>query len=207
MSLKVAVVEDDAMMRLAIVTAVRLAGLEVSFEAASGSEAVVKAKTFPADAAILDLHLGDGPTGLDVAVVMRRLNAKLGLVFLTSFEDPRLLSSSLPEIPEGSQYVTKGSLNDVNSLLEALSKSLLHEPAANTGSLGRLTDNQVETLKLVAQGLSNAEIAKQRFVTEKSVEVAISRIAKLLGLTADSTQNQRVHIAQVYFRSTGKPLQ
>ncbi|MFM2024502.1 MAG: hypothetical protein RLZZ56_515 [Actinomycetota bacterium] len=203
MGLKVAVVEDDALMRLALVTALKIADLEVSFEAASGAEAVEKARIIGSDAAILDLYLGEGPTGLDVAQVMRRLNPNLGLVFLTSFEDPRLLNAALPEIPLGAQYLTKGSLNDIQSLLNALAKSMALNSTETVGVLGKLTNNQVEILKLVANGLSNSEISKQRFVTEKSVEVAISRIAKILGLTADSTQNQRVHIAQVYFRASG----
>ena len=206
MSLRVAVVEDDALMRLAIVTAVKIAGLDVSFEASSGADAVAVARGVSTDAAILDLHLGEGPTGLDVAQVLRRMNPSIGLVFLTSFEDPRLLNASLPALPEGSQYVTKGSLNDVQELLNALAKSITHSPSDAPGNLVNLTDNQVEILKLVAAGLSNSEIAKQRFLTEKSVEVAISRIAKALGLVADSTQNQRVHIAQVYFRALGKQL-
>jgi DNA-binding NarL/FixJ family response regulator len=69
--------------------------------------------------------------------------------------------------------------------------------------LGKLTSTQVETLRYLAEGLSNAEIAKKRFVTERSVEVAISRIAKALGLGPDATRNQRVHMAKVYFRASG----
>lgn len=206
MKLRVAVVEDEPFMRLAICTALNLAGLEVVLDGATGAEIVEKSKNIPIDVAILDLHLGEGPTGLDVANVLRRSNSKLGVVFLTSFEDPRLLSSSLPPAPEGSQYLTKGSLNDVQTLITAVSKSLKKVEGRSTGTLGHLTDNQVEVLKLVASGLSNSEIAKKRYVTEKSVEVAISRIAKSLGLASNSTQNQRVHIAQVYFRAIGKPL-
>lgn len=207
MVLKVAVVEDDALMRLAIASAMRLAGLSVAFEASTGAEAVAKAKELGCDAAILDLHLGEGPTGLDVAKVLRRGNPSIGLVFLTSFEDPRLLHAAMPELPAGSEYLTKGELGDVQMLLDALARAVSSSGgsgSARSGSVAKLTDNQVEILKLVAAGHSNAEIAKQRFVTEKSVEVAISRIAKSLGLEANPTQNQRVHIAQVFFRATGK---
>jgi DNA-binding NarL/FixJ family response regulator len=55
----------------------------------------------------------------------------------------------------------------------------------------------------MAQGLSNAEISKRRFVTEKSVETSIARLAKVMGLTNDPGQNQRVHMARVYFRALG----
>jgi DNA-binding NarL/FixJ family response regulator len=55
----------------------------------------------------------------------------------------------------------------------------------------------------VAQGLSNAEIAKRRFIKEKSVELTISRMAKSLGIESNISANQRVHIARVYFRAIG----
>ena len=210
MTLRVAVVEDDPMMRLALTSAVKLAGLELAFDSGSAAQAVASAKTQRIDAAVLDLHLGEGPTGADVARELRRLHPRVGIVFLTSFEDPRLLHSSIENLPAGSQYLTKGSLNEVGQILNAIQVSVSDE-AQNTryeigGSLGRLSDSQVEILRLVAEGLSNAEIAKVRFIQEKSVEVAISRMAKALGLSIDAAQNQRVHIAQVYFRAIGKPV-
>jgi len=67
MTLRVAVVEDDPMMRLALTSAVKLAGLELAFDAGSSAQAVASAKTQKIDAAVLDLHLGEGPTGVDVA--------------------------------------------------------------------------------------------------------------------------------------------
>ena len=67
-----------------------------------------------------------------------------------------------------------------------------------------MTDIQVETLRMVAQGHTNSEIAKQRFVTEKAVEQTIAKIAKALDIPAATNQNQRVHIARVYFRLTGQ---
>jgi DNA-binding NarL/FixJ family response regulator len=70
-------------------------------------------------------------------------------------------------------------------------------------AFGSLTDVQVETLKLVAEGLSNSEIAIQRSVSQKSIEQTIARVSKALGITPDSKSNQRVHIARVYFRSIG----
>ena len=210
MNLRVAVVEDEPLMRLAIASAVRLARLEVVFEAGSGAHAVELAKQRPVDAAILDLHLGEGPTGLDVARFLRLQNPNVGLVFLTSFEDPRLLSTTLPQIPHNAQYLTKGTLTDTDVLLSALAKSLSNLPRSRSeeksSPVGKLTDNQLEILRMVAEGLSNAEISKRRFVTERSIEVAISRIAKALNMVIDSSSNQRVHIANVYFRAIGKPL-
>jgi DNA-binding NarL/FixJ family response regulator len=61
----------------------------------------------------------------------------------------------------------------------------------------------LETLQLLAEGMSNARIAERRSVTERSVETTIGRIARALGLAPDATRNQRVHMARVYLRSTG----
>ena len=67
-----------------------------------------------------------------------------------------------------------------------------------------LTQVQIETLRMVAQGLSNVEIAHQRFVSEKAVEQTISKIAKALGIPVATNQNQRVHSARIFFRLAGQ---
>ena len=200
-------VEDDALTRLAIVAALSSRGLQVVTEADSGAQALAKVAEHAVDVAVLDLHLGSGPSGLDVAHALRRKNPGIGLVFLTSFDDPRLLDPSIQHLPGGSQYLTKSSIRDIETLLRAV--DLATQGIGKTakpgvlGGLSVLTNTQVETLRLLADGLSNSEIAKKRFVTERSVEVAISRIAKALGLSPDATRNQRVHMAKVYFRSVG----
>jgi DNA-binding NarL/FixJ family response regulator len=66
------------------------------------------------------------------------------------------------------------------------------------------TDSQIETLKLLAQGLSNSEIAKKRFVTEKAVEVTIARLAKKFDVAYDAALNQRVVLANKVFSMMGK---
>ena len=206
MGLRAMVVEDDNFTRLSLVAALEQKGITVVVQTGSAGEAVAASKKTPVSVAILDLHLGGGPSGIDVAHALRRVNPKIGIVFLTSFSDPRLMNPSLPPLPGGSQYVTKQSVTDISVLFNAIKNSMStrredrpeHNPA-----FGNLSDIQIETLRLVAQGLTNAEIAKRRFVKPKSVELTINRVAKSLGISADSTQNQRVHIAKVYFRAIG----
>ena len=208
MGLRLAVVEDDAFTRMTLVAALKARGLNVAMVAADAAEAALLSKVHSIDAAILDLHLGSGPTGIDVAQALRRQNPAVGLVFLTSFDDPRLLSTHLPQLPGNSQYLTKSAIGDVDQLVNAV--RLAASGRGNTSGkmtnhiLGKFTDSQIETLRLVAQGLSNAEIARRRFVTERAVEVAVSRVAKALGLEPDATRNQRVRMAKVFFRALGR---
>lgn len=204
MSYRLGLLEDESLTRLTLSTALRSLEHEVVVESAEPAKFLQKAKTAKLDAVLLDLHLGSGPTGVDVGVELRKANPDLGIVFLTSFEDPRLLDPHLGQLPEGSIYLIKGEIKEISVLNDAISDAIAKlQQSPRTGAVQLLSDTQVETLRLVAQGLSNAEIAKRRYITEKSVEITISRIAKALGISNEPTGNQRVHIAKVYFRSRG----
>lgn len=201
------VLEDDPFTRLSLVSALTHFGFEVVIEESQPGIALSRAKLAKPDAAVLDLHLGRGATGLDVARELRKQNPRIGLVLLTSFDDPRLLNSSLPPVPNGTVYLTKQKVASLSELKDAVARSLdsnrFETAPQHIPAFGQLSDVQVETLRLVAQGFSNAEIAKRRFVKEKSIELTISRVAKALGIEAHASVNQRVHIARVYFRAIG----
>jgi DNA-binding NarL/FixJ family response regulator len=204
MNYRVGVLEDEDLMRLTLVAALRAQGLEVCVEANSVADFLAQAGLQRLDAVLLDLHLGTGPTGIDAARALRTKDPKIGLVFLTSFEDPRLLSSSLPSVPQGSRYLTKQNIKNIDQLVHEIQASVNLAASDPTASqIAVLTDTQIETLRLIALGLSNSEIAKKRFVSEKSVEATIARISKTLSIGHQSSQNQRVNMARVYLRASG----
>jgi DNA-binding NarL/FixJ family response regulator len=203
----VLVLEDDAFTRLSIVSALRHSGITVVTESGVAGEAVIDAERTLPHVAVLDLHLGKGPTGIDVARSLRRNNPRIGIVMLTSYDDPRLLDTSLPALPAGTQYVTKKSVTDVGVLVDAINASLsataVRPSRVDENSLAALTDVQVEILAMIAEGASNQEIAKRRFTSEKSVEATIARIARTLKISKDATSNQRVQLTLAYLRARG----
>jgi len=221
MPLTAAVVEDDAFTRTMLVATLRSQGVEVVIETGGSAEALDLARTRRPRVALLDLHLGAGPTGIELAHALRELDGRIAIVVLTSFDDPRLLSTRLPELPRGTRYVTKREIGSVEVLVRALKDAVdatelqdgerfrERQRPAGDGSIPGvrrvvdLTDSQLETLRLLAEGLSNATIAARRHVTERSVETTIGRIARSLGLAPDATRNQRVHMARAYLRATG----
>lgn len=200
------VVEDDDLTRLSLSAALSSADINVVGVAKTSAEAIDLARIHFPDVALLDVHLGRGPSGVDVAHELRKIDPRVGIVFLSTFEDPRLISESRP-LPEGSQYLLKKDVASMQHITTAISSSREGKnrrgASVRTGSLSQLSDVQLETLRLVAQGLSNVEIARRRHVTEKSIEAIISRLAKSLGVFKNEGSNQRVHLARLYFESVG----
>lgn len=200
---RVLVVEDDDFTRVTLKAAIERYGLDVVATASDAKTAVTRAVDGGAQVGVFDLDLGPGPTGLDVAHGIRRLIPDFGVVLLTSYEDPRLLSASLATLPARAAYVVKQSLEDLEFLIEAIKGSRTGEFEAVDVPRVDLTDAQIETLRLLACGLTNAEIARVRVVEIKSVEQTISRTAKRLGLDGDEALNQRVALARAYYRLAG----
>lgn len=200
---RVLVVEDDDFARVTVAGALKSEGFDVVDAVADVAAAIDVARAQEIDVAVLDLDLGNGPTGIDLAYGLRKIQRDVGIVILTSFSDPRLLTSSLREPPPGGVYVVKQSLTDIGLLSAAVDGCR----NAATSDLEHvdvpLTTPQIETLRLLAYGLSNAEIARVRVVAEKSVEQSIARSAKRLGIDGQGTTNQRVALAREYFRLTG----
>ncbi len=205
MALDVLVVEDDNLTRITLASSLKSSGIDNVYTAASVSEAVSIAEKQLPSAALIDLHLGPGPSGLDLARQLRSLNSRIGIVILTSYDDPRLLGENPDFIPSGTKYLRKGDISDISVVTQALhsSPSSHRLLAKSHASSLKLTQTQLSILKLVAEGHSNSEIARRRGVTEKAIEATISRLAHKLELENDSASNQRVHIARVYFRALG----
>ena len=67
-----------------------------------------------------------------------------------------------------------------------------------------LTETQIDILRLVSEGQTTASIAKERNVSEKSVEAALSRTYSALGLERSPGLNPRVQLTRAYFRLAGK---
>ena len=205
---RIGIVEDNDLLRLSLGTSLAQENLEIVFSVSTALEALELIETAKIDVLIADLHLGETINGIDVSLLWQKAHPDLGVVYLTSYEDPRLISGGKsPVMADNSVYVTKSSISEIDQLVQAVNLSLDKKGApknARTGPLAKLTDVQMETLSLLALGHSNKEIARIRGINEESVAISLNRISKALGLPAQMDRNQRVHLARVVLRGQGK---
>lgn len=211
--LRVLVVEDNPFTRTTLCGALENEGVRVVAGVDSAARALETADRLRPDAALVDLDLGEGPSGADFASEVRLLMPGIGIVILTSYEDPRLAGQDASSLPTNARYVIKRDLRDARELVSTLTRAV--EAARATagsaeaalirtgGETEHLTDAQVEILRLVADGLSNHEIARRRYVSEKSVERMLMRIARELDIPTDSATNRRVLMTRAYLRLAG----
>ena len=208
--LKVMLVDDDPFTRMTLVATLDSLGFMVAGNVGTAKEALLLAAETRPDVAVIDLDLGEGPTGLDVARRLREMFPSIGLVVLSTYEEPRLMGFNQHPLPDDALYLVKRTVVDPEILGKALRMSVDDDFRQGTlrvlprDALGvTLSDAQIDIMRLVAAGHSNAEIARQRSLTVPAVEKAIARLIKQLDLHASPDTNQRVAIAQAYFRLTG----
>jgi len=204
----VLIVEDDRFTRTMLATSIAGLGFEVVASVATAQGALASSRGRVVDVALLDLDLGPGPSGIDIAHALRGVDSAIGLVFLTSFSDPRIKDPRERPLPRGSRFLVKSRLDDVAMLRDALI-SARYEPLASEVEqrvLGvELTVHQLSVLQKVAAGRTNLEIALDLGVTEKAVERTVQRIADALAIERTSG-NQRVLLARAYMRMSGRAM-
>lgn len=201
--------EDDDFSRTLLIGTVEGLGFHKVYSAATASEAAAHAGQTKMDVAILDLHLGGGPTGVDVAEFLREKNPFIGLIFLTSFANPRMVGNH-QDLPVGSIYLSKGNLPEPG-LLEVVINTVHQSPLASSHKsflaeakegAPKLTGKQMDVMRLVAHGYTNSEIARLHNTTERAVEKGIQRLAAALEISTQPGRNARVLIATSYFQNS-----
>ena len=185
-------------------------GLQVVGEAASGEQAVRLAGHLVPDVVLMDLVLPGGIDGVEASRRVKQVSPRTQVVVLTSYHEDEHI---FPAIRAGAlSYVLKDvgpqELADVVRKA-ARGEAVLHPHVAarlvqelqgarskTPNSFTELSDRELEVLRLIAEGLSNAEIAEKLVLSTKTVKGHVSNILSKLQLQ-DRTQ------AAVYAWRTG----
>ncbi len=174
-------------------------GLELVAEAGDGVEAVSKAHALKPDVILLDMMM-PRKDGLGAIEEIMREQPNARILVLTSFaEDDKvfpaikagalgyLLKDSSPqELLQAIRLVYQGEASLHPTIARKLMREL-NQPANLPPTTDPLTEREVEVLRLVAQGLSNDDIAEKLVVSERTVRTHVSHILDKLHL-ANRTQ-------------------
>ncbi len=220
MTFRVLVINDDAFELATLSAALRLHTINVVGEANNLALAENLFRSLQPEVLVIDVQF-DGQEAISLVKKLQKLNPALGIVITTACPDIRLLGITAKDLPVGSVLILKKSISNLEIIATSIRKAMEvaenRSPVAWVDShgsphenpfasvLSSMTDTQIETLRLVATGLSNAEIGRVRFVSEKSVEQIVARIAGHFAITPDRTRNLRVLIAGHYYKWIGAP--
>lgn len=168
--------------------------IEVIGEAATVSEALARVPALRPDIAVLDVRLPDG-NGVQLCRDLVSAMPELHVLMLTSFSDDEALFDAI--LAGAAGYVLKhiggndlvdairrvgtgGSLLDPSVTAQVLQR--LRTPPQEDPVLQSLTDQERRILELIAEGLTNRQIAERIFLAEKTIKNYVSSILAKLGM-------------------------
>ena len=207
---RILIVEDEPLMSALLQQSLTSADFEVE-AAIDAAQARKKIEAFDPDILLLDISLGDGPSGLHLAHAIDKTRPDIAILILTKHPDAKSATSEGLDIPARVGFLRKHLVNDVNYLLNAIEKVLsdrsseVRQDFQSESPINNLSEQAVMILSLIAQGFSNNEIATRAKLSVKSVERWIDIIYKELEITKSGEINQRVEAARRYYMIAGIP--
>jgi DNA-binding NarL/FixJ family response regulator len=190
-STRVLVADDHSLFRYGLKAMLANAeGFEVVGEAATGEEVVEKVAQTRPDIILMDIQM-PGMNGIEATRRVLERNPSIGVVVVTMFEDDDSVFAAMRAGARG--YVLKGAdAEEVLKVVGAVAEGEAHfgpeiarrlmdffsapKPAAPSEAFPELTARESEVLDLIAQGRSNAEIARRLYLSQKTVRNHVSHI-------------------------------
>ena len=205
-ALRVVLADDDVLLREGLASLLERSGFEVVGQAGDGMELLALVRSARPELAVIDIRMppGHATEGLQAARVIRAELPGTAIIVLSAHvevdEAMELLAGG-----ERTGYLLKSRITDVTEFIETVGRiaagasvvdpSLVSElirAQRRHDPLDALSPREREVLALMAQGASNAGIARQIFVTEGTVEKHVRSILTKLDLPESDTEHRRV---------------
>jgi DNA-binding NarL/FixJ family response regulator len=217
---RVAIAEDSGLFRSSLALLLRSLGAEVTASVASGAELLVTIGAGAPDVVILDIRMPPSfsDEGIRTAQEIRGLHPDTGILVLSTYAETSYASQLLDTVRSGVGYLLKDNVTDADALMESLGRVAAGEtvvdPAIVRRLLGRkrepsamdtLNERELAVLRHMAEGRSNLGIAKELYLSPRTVETHVTSVFTKLGLTPSDTENNRVRAVLTFLRSAGTP--
>jgi DNA-binding NarL/FixJ family response regulator len=213
---RIAIAEDSGLFRSSLVLLLRSLGSEVTASVASGTELLTAIRASPPEVVILDIRMPPTFTdeGIRAAREIRGLHPDVGILVLSTYAESSYASELLETVRSGVGYLLKDNVTDADALMESLARvaagETILDPAIVRRLLGRnrkasltdaLNERELAVLRHMAEGRSNLGIAKELFLSARTVETHVTNVFTKLGLTPSDTENNRVRAVLTFLRS------
>jgi DNA-binding NarL/FixJ family response regulator len=215
---RVAIAEDSGLFRSSLVLLLNSLGAEVTTAVPSGAELLAAIGSSPPDAVILDIRMPPTFTdeGIRTARELRSLHPGVGILVLSTYAETTYASQLLEIVSAGVGYLLKDNVTDADALMESLARvadgGTVLDPAIVRRLMSRerkpsmadtLNGRELEVLRHMAEGRSNLGIARELFLSARTVETHVTSVFTKLGLTQSNTTNNRVRAVLAFLRSAG----
>jgi DNA-binding NarL/FixJ family response regulator len=204
--LRVVLAEDDVLLREGLASLLQRAGCAVRGKAADAVEFLDLVRRVTPDLVVLDIRMPPGwaTEGLDAARTIRREFPDMGILVLSAYVE---VESALELLDRGHSmgYLLKSRVSDIQDFLEAMQRiagggsvldpALVQELVSarrREDPLAALSAREREVLELMAEGRSNAGIARRLWVAEGTVEKHVRSILAKLNLPETEDDHRRV---------------
>ena len=191
-------------------------GFQVTGQAGTGEQLVELIRHDPPDVAILDLRMPPGfsEEGIVAAAAIRDIAPEVGLILLSQYVEAHHAMRLMDEFDGGVGYLLKDRVSDLTSFAVDVRRiaggDIVIDPELVSRLVGRrrerdpiseLTDRERAVLALMAQGLSNAALAEELFLSPKTIEGHVRSIFTKLDLVPDQREHRRVLAVLQFLRA------
>jgi DNA-binding NarL/FixJ family response regulator len=211
-AVRVVVADDDVLLREGLASLLDRSGFEVVGQAGDATQLLELVHDTEPDLAIVDIRMPPAHTteGLDAAKQIRRDRPEMGILVLSAHAEVdhamELLASG-----RGIGYLLKSRVSDVAEFIETLERvarggsvvdpALVQELVTarkRNDPLAVVSERERDVLSLMAEGRSNAGIARRLWITEGTVEKHVRSILTKLGLPDTDDDHRRVLAVLTY---------
>jgi DNA-binding NarL/FixJ family response regulator len=214
--MRLAIAEDSGLFRSSLTLLLEASGAQVTASTPSGAELTAAIAADPPDAVILDIRMPPTFTdeGIRTAAQLRPHYPQLGILVLSTYAETRYASQLLDTVSTGVGYLLKDNVTDASALMDSLARvaagetvidpiivrRLLHRNR-KPSKIDALNEREREVLERMAEGRSNLGIAKQLYLSHRTVETHVTSVFNKLGLDQTDTDNNRVRAVLAFLRA------
>ena len=207
--MKILIVDDDSIVALSLKTILEAKGLQICALGNSGEQAISLYQQHKPDILLMDIRM-ENMTGLEAAEIILSEDKAAKILFLTTFSDDEYILKALNIGAKG--YILKQDFESIEAALLAVERGqsvfggeivsklpeLMQQKSGFNYESEGISRKEWEITTLVAEGLSNKEIANRLYLSEGTVRNYISSVLEKLSL------RDRTQLAVFYYQKCGR---